>query len=93
MTFTAREPRAAVISRAQTPAQLGLALRAARQGQGLTQSKLAALSGQRQERISRIEAGRSGTSIASIFAILAALGLELVLDPRSTAVLESKRFS
>jgi HTH-type transcriptional regulator/antitoxin HipB len=71
-----------MIDRARTPQQIGQALRAARREKGLSQTELASLSGQRQELISKIESGSPGTSISAIFALLAALGLELVLRPR-----------
>lgn len=74
-----------MIDRARTPKQIGNALRAARRSKGLTQSELAALSGQRQELISRIESGSPGTAISAICALLAALGLEFAVGPRSAA--------
>jgi HTH-type transcriptional regulator/antitoxin HipB len=72
-----------MIDTARTPRQIGTALRAVRRSKGLTQSQLAALSGQRQELISKIESGSPGTSIAAICALLAALGIELAVRPRS----------
>lgn len=74
-----------MIDLARTPQQIGKALRAARREKGLTQSELAALSGQRQELISKIESGSAGTAIGAICALLAALGLEFAVRPRSTA--------
>jgi HTH-type transcriptional regulator/antitoxin HipB len=74
-----------MIDRARTPQQIGNALRAARRAKGLTQSELASLSGQRQELISKIESGSAGTAISAICALLAALGLEFAVRPRSGA--------
>lgn len=73
------------IDRARTPKQIGDALRAARRAQGLTQSELASLSGQRQELISKIESGSEGTAISAICALLAALGLEFAVRARASA--------
>jgi len=72
-----------MIDRARTPQQIGTALRAARRAQGLTQRELASLSGQRQELISKIESGSPGTAVSAICALLAALGLEFAVRPRS----------
>jgi HTH-type transcriptional regulator / antitoxin HipB len=74
-----------MIDRARTPQQIGTALRAARRARGLTQRELASLSGQRQELISKIESGSPGTAISAICALLAALGLEFAVRPRSEA--------
>lgn len=72
-----------MVDTARTPQQIGTALRAVRRSKGLTQSQLASLSGQRQELISKIESGSPGTSISAICALLAALGIEFAVRPRS----------
>jgi HTH-type transcriptional regulator/antitoxin HipB len=72
-----------MIETARTPQQIGSALRAARRAKGMTQTELASLSGQRQELISKIESGSPGTSISAVCALLAALGLEFAVRPRS----------
>lgn len=72
-----------MVDTARTPQQIGKALRAARRAMSMTQSELASLSGQRQELISKIESGSPGTAISAICALLAALGLEFTVRPRS----------
>jgi HTH-type transcriptional regulator/antitoxin HipB len=49
----------------------------------MTQTELAALSGLRQELISKIESGHEGTKLSSVYALFAALNLELVIEDRS----------
>ena len=68
---------------ARSPHQLGNIIQRTRKQRGLTQTDLANLSGLRQEMISKIETGHEGTKISSIYALFAALGLELVIDTRS----------
>lgn len=67
----------------RTPQQLGDALRRQRRVKGLNQTSTAEQAGLRQELISKIETGSPGTRIDSIFALLAALDLEFVVQPRS----------
>jgi len=67
----------------RSPRQLGTIIQRARKQRGLTQIDLAGLSGLRQELISRIETGHEGAKLASIYALFAALDLELVIDSRS----------
>jgi HTH-type transcriptional regulator/antitoxin HipB len=67
----------------RTPQQLGDALRRQRRVKGLNQTSTAEHAGLRQELISKIETGSPGTRIDSIFALLAALDLEFVVQPRS----------
>lgn len=68
---------------ARSPKQLGHHIRNVRRSQGLNQSQLADLAGQRQEMISKIETGQGGVRLATICAVLAALGLEMLIGPRS----------
>lgn len=68
---------------ARSPRQLGNIIQRARKQQGLTQTDLANLTGLRQEMISKIETGHEGTKLSSIYALFAALDLELVVDTRS----------
>jgi len=63
--------------------QMGARLRRLRKEQKLTQADLAAQSGLRQELISRIEQGHPGVHLEAIFALLAALKQEVVLQTRS----------
>lgn len=68
----------------RSPSQLGAIIRGARRDRGWTQSQLADLTGLRQELISRIETGHESTKLSSIHALFAALGLDLVVEQRST---------
>ena len=68
---------------ARSPRQLGNIIQRTRKQLGLTQTDLANLSGLRQEMISKIETGHEGTKLSSIYALFAALDLELIIDTRS----------
>mgnify|MGYP001232465689 CR=1 FL=1 len=68
---------------ARSPLQLGTIIQRTRKQRGLTQTALANLAGLRQELISKIETGHEGTKLSSIYALFAALDLELVVDERS----------
>ena len=69
---------------ARSPKQIGSIIQNLRQRRGLTQSQLAELAGARQEMVSIIERGHPGAKLSVIFDLLAALDLELSLQPRST---------
>ncbi|WP_310622354.1 helix-turn-helix domain-containing protein [Flexibacterium corallicola] len=68
---------------ARTPSDIGHAIRSARKAQNLSQSELAAKSGLWQETISKIETGTANGSLDTIFSVLAALELEIHVEPRS----------
>lgn len=68
---------------ARSPAQLGNLVQRQRKQRGLTQTELANLAGMRQELISKIERGHEGTKLSSIYALFAALDLELMVETRS----------
>lgn len=68
---------------ARSPRQLGNIIQRMRKQKGLTQTDLANLAGTRQEMISKIETGHEGTKLSTIYALFAALDLELVVDIRS----------
>jgi HTH-type transcriptional regulator/antitoxin HipB len=68
---------------ARSPKQLGNIIQRARKQRGLTQIELAQISGLRQEMISRIETGHEGTKLSSLYALFAALDLDLFADIRS----------
>jgi HTH-type transcriptional regulator/antitoxin HipB len=68
---------------ARSPRQLGNIIQRARKQRGMTQTGLAALSGLRQELISKIESGHEGTKLSSVYALFAALNLELVVEDRA----------
>jgi HTH-type transcriptional regulator/antitoxin HipB len=66
---------------ARTEKQLAAAIRRFRKNAPLTQGELAAKSGKRQATISNLEGG-AGT-LETLFAVLSALELELVVRPRN----------
>ena len=68
---------------ARSCGQVGRLIQRFRLEQGLTQTELAQLAGQRQEMISKIETGQGGVKLSTLFDVLAALGLEMTLEPRS----------
>jgi len=68
---------------ARTPQQLGALIRRYRNLRGITQSDLAAKAGVRQATISEIEGGHDAVRYRTIADVLAALDLELVVQPRS----------
>lgn len=69
---------------ARSPKQLGAAIQRARKQKGMSQTELARLAGLRQELVSKIETGQEGTRLYSIYALFAALDLEMVIDQRSS---------
>jgi HTH-type transcriptional regulator/antitoxin HipB len=69
----------------RTPAQLGAALRRRRRTLGLSQDQLAQRVSLRQGTISALETGAPGTKLQTVMDALSALGLEIVLRPRSSA--------
>ena len=68
---------------ARTTKDLGNVLRQARKAKNLTQADLAARAGVWQRTVSNIETSASGAKVDTIFDLLAALGLELHIVPRS----------
>lgn len=69
---------------ARDPRQVGKLIRNARKRKALSQKKLAALVGLRQENISMIENGYASTKLRNLLAVLSALDLELQVSTRST---------
>lgn len=67
---------------ARTPKQLGNALRNERLQKKMTQSQLGQKIQLRQATISVLEAGNPGAQLETLFSILMALDLELVVRPR-----------
>lgn len=67
---------------ARSAKQLGAAIQRQRALMGLSQSALADLAGTGQKTISKIENGNPATKADTIFAVLAALNLELTLTQR-----------
>lgn len=74
---------------ARSPKQLGNIIQRARKRRGMSQTQLAQLAGLRQEMVSKIERGHEGTGLSSIYALFAALDLEIVVEQRSRSAVPS----
>ena len=70
---------------ARTPKQVVDALRRRRRSFGLHQKDLAGKAGLRQATISAVEAGEPGTQLRTLFDVLTALDMEVVVRPRTKA--------
>lgn len=66
-----------------TPGQLAQVLRGQRMAQGLTQKAASEPVGLLAKTISKLEAKPESSSVASLFKLLSALNLELVLRPKA----------
>ncbi|MFN3844009.1 MAG: helix-turn-helix domain-containing protein [Rehaibacterium terrae] len=77
---------------AMTAEQVGAALRAARQAQGLTLEALAERTGLSLRFLSELERGKEGASLGRVLRVAAALGLELSLAPRSLPLVDVERY-
>lgn len=64
---------------ARTPEQLGPILKSCRAQRGMTQQVTGAKVGLKQSTVSMIEADAARTSVESLYKLLSALGLELVI--------------
>ena len=64
---------------ARTPAQLGPILRSIRTERGQTQQGAGAKVGLKQSTVSAIESNSAHTSVDTLYKLLSALGLELVI--------------
>jgi HTH-type transcriptional regulator/antitoxin HipB len=69
---------------ARTPQQLGVILRASRKKRNLTQHAVGAKVGVRQAQISAIENRGAEITVDTLYRLLSALGLELVLRETPT---------
>lgn len=69
----------------RTVKQAGEAIRRARRQQNLTQTGLGGLMGVRQATVSKLESGQPATQLRILMDALAALDLELVVRPRTSA--------
>ncbi len=69
---------------ARTPEQIGAAVRRRRKQMALSQEDLGERIRLRQATISKLEAGEPGTRLKTLLDALTALGLELVIRPRTT---------
>ena len=67
-----------------SPESLGSALREERRKKGLSQATAGKSVGIDQPTVSKVEQGNSGTRLDTLFRLLAALDLELVLQPRQS---------
>lgn len=67
---------------ARSPKQIGTLIRKHRRARDLNQTELGAKTSLRQATISNIENGEDATRIGTIFDVLSALDLELVIRPR-----------
>ena len=68
---------------ARSAKDIGHAIREIRKAKGLTQTQLAAESGIWQETISKVENGHGGTKLETLFDLIAALDLEVIVADRS----------
>ena len=70
-------------STAYTPQQLGQALRGHRNAKNLTQKEAAALVGLLPKTVSNLELTPGRSTVDSLFKLLSALELEMVIRPKS----------
>ena len=73
-----------------SPVSLGRILRAARKQKGLSQTEAGNSVGLDQPTLSKIERGESNARIDTLFRLLAALDMEMIVRPRQKASEESK---
>jgi len=69
-----------------SPQSLGEALRAARKKKGMSQREIGKSVGIDQPSISTIERGESSVRVDTLFRLLAALDMELVIQPRQKSL-------
>jgi HTH-type transcriptional regulator / antitoxin HipB len=77
-----------IVTRA--PEQLGQALERYRKLRKLSQAELSASAGVRQATVSKVEHGSETTALRTVYALCAAMNLELVLRPRETGPYRSE---
>lgn len=77
-----------MIQKISSPETLGLALRAERKNKGMSQKAVGHSVGMEQHTISKIEKGNPGTELNTLFRLLAALDLELSVQPRQKPAIE-----
>ena len=68
-----------------SPESLGFALREERKKKGLNQTDLGTPVGVDQTTVSKVEQGKPGTRLDTMFRLLSVLDLELVLQPKDVA--------
>ncbi len=69
-----------------SPESLGFALREERKKKGLNQTELGRPVGIDQTTVSKVEQGKPGTRLDTLFRLLSVLDLELVLQPRGASL-------
>lgn len=67
---------------ARSPAQIGAIVQRERRTRGITQAQLGARTGRRQATISKLEKGEPATQLSTLFDVLTALNLDLVVGER-----------
>lgn len=70
------------MQKATSPKVLGQILKSARNEKGLNQHQAGNLVGITQAMVSRIETGESNARIDTLFRLLSALGMEMIVKPR-----------
>jgi HTH-type transcriptional regulator/antitoxin HipB len=78
-------------SPARTPSQIGPILKSRRRQQGLTQAAAAAKVGLRQATVSLAETDASAATLDTLYKLLSALDLELVIRDRRPPRARAKR--
>lgn len=73
-----------------SPEVLGVALRSERKKRKLSQTDVGKSVGIDQPTISRVEKGNPGTELGTLFRLLAALDLELIIQPRQNTASDIK---
>lgn len=68
-----------------SPESLGFALREERKKKGLNQTELGIPVGVDQTTVSKVEQGKPGTRLDTLFRLLSALDLELILQPKDVS--------
>ncbi len=75
-------PRVFPIGKTMTPHEVGAAVRSARRAQSLTQEDLAMAAGTGARFVGELERGKETCRLGETLRVLAALGLDLRLEPR-----------
>jgi HTH-type transcriptional regulator/antitoxin HipB len=75
---------------ARTPPQLGQSLKARRVKLQLSQTEVGAKVGMKQNTVSVLEISTASSSVASLFKVLSALGLELVIREKLKSTVASQ---
>jgi HTH-type transcriptional regulator/antitoxin HipB len=76
----------------RTPQQLGQSLKARRAKLQLSQTEVAAKVGMKQNTVSVLEISTSSSSVESLFKVISALGLELVVREKSKSPSSSQEW-